>query len=188
MIYIGVILVLAVILAFMSLQTTLFTGPQQKVLEDIEGVYKLLTESDVEVLSANDEGYLYKMLLRMKLAEGDVLREVYATKDGKFFSEAANVIEVSTFMEMLEKERDFSECLRTKGLLVFGQRSEPNTVQQLLVIGNFANRIYVDCVGANLQACQQLGIQEIPSVVYQDNIYTGVKPLEWLENLTGCKK
>ncbi len=187
MIYIGIILVLAVIMAFMFLQNTLIEVSQRQVLDNIKSVYGLLTESEVEVLSVNDEGYLYRILLRLKLSTGDVVREVYATKDGKFFSESGNIIEVSGFMESLSKEKDFTECLRTKGMLVFGQRNEPNTVQQLLIIGNFANKIYVDCVGANLQACQQLGIQEIPTIVFGDQSYTGVKTREWIESLTGCE-
>jgi len=187
MVYIGVIVVLAVILAFSFLQNTLIAGSQKQVLDRVESVYELLTESDVEVLSTNDEGYVYRVLLRLKLPTGDVLREVYATKDGRFFSESGNVLEVSDFMERLEREKDFAECLRTAGFLVFGQKSEPNTVQQLLVIGNFANKIYVDCVGANLQACQQLGIEEIPTIVYGDKSYTGVRSLEWIGTLTGCE-
>jgi hypothetical protein len=186
MIYIGVIVVLAVILAFSFLQNTIMAGSQKQVLDRVGEAYELLTEGDAEVLSVNDEGYVYRILLRLKLTGGDVLREVYATKDGRFFSESGNVLEVSNFMERLEKEKGFAECLRTKGFLVFGQSNEPNTVQQLLVIGNFANKIYVDCVGANLQACQQLGIEEIPTIVYGDKSYTGVKSLEWIETLTGC--
>lgn len=186
-VYIGIILVLAVMLAFMFLQNTLIAGSQRQVLENVESVYEMLTESDVEVLNVKDEGYVYKAILRLKLVGGDVLREVYVTKDGKFLSEAGNVLEVSVLTERLEKEKGFAECLREKGMIVFGQRSEPNTLQQLLLIGNFANNIYVDCVGANLQACQQLGIQEIPSIVYQDKIYTGVKTVEWIGSLTGCE-
>jgi hypothetical protein len=186
-IYIGIILVLAVMLAFMFLQNTLIAGSQRQALENVESVYRMLTESEVEVLSVKDEGYVYKLIIRLKLAEGDVLREIYVTKDGKFLSEAGNVMEVSVLTERLGKEKGFAECLKEKGMILFGQGSEPNTLQQLLIIGNFANRIYVDCVGANLQACQQLGIQEIPSIVYQNNVYTGVKSAEWIEGLTGCE-
>lgn len=187
MVYIGVIIVLVIVIAFMFFQNTLVTGSQKQVLDSVEDVYELLTEGDAEILSAKDEGYVYRILVRMKLATGDVIREIYATKDGKFISEAGNVIEVSSFMDRLSKERDFAECLKTNGFILFGQGSEPNTLQQLLVIGNFANSVYVDCVGANLQACQQLGIQTIPTIVYGNMSYAGVKPREWIESLTGCE-
>lgn len=187
MVYIGIIIILAAVLAFNFLQSSLILGSQQKVVEDVGKAYELLTESEVEVLSVKDEGYVYKMLLRLKITGGDVIKEIYATKDGRFFSEAGNVLEVSGFMERLSKERDFAECLRTKGFIVFGQKSQPETLQQLFEIGNFANRVYVDCIGANLEACLQLGIQEIPTIVYNQMNYTGVKTRGWIEGLTGCE-
>jgi hypothetical protein len=185
--YIGAIIILGAIIASMLLQNTLIAGSQQKVLDNVVETYKMLTESDVEVLSTKDEGNLYKLLLRLKIPGGDVLKEVYATKDGRYFSEAGNVIEVSEFMARLERERNFAECLKLQGLLVLGQKSEPNTLQQLLIIGNYANKVYVDCVGANLQACQQIGIQQIPTIIYNRMNYTGVKERAWIEALTGCK-
>jgi len=183
--YICIILILVIALASILLQNTLTASSQKYVLDRMEGVYRMLTESDVEVVSVRDEGYVYKILIRLKLKTGDVIKELYATKDGKFFSE--NVMDVSDTMKRLEREKDFAECLRAKGFLIFGQKNEPNTLQQLLAIGNYANKVYVDCVGANLQACQQLGIKTIPTIVYNRMNYTGVKTRQWIETLTGCK-
>lgn len=184
--YVVVIIILAAAIGYMFLQNTLVIGSQQSVTEKVTEVYKLLTENELEVLNVEDEGNLYKILLRLKIPSGDVLREVYATKDGKFFSEAGSVFETEGFMDRLTKEKNFVECLKTKGVLVFGQSNEPNTVQQLLIIGNFANKIFVDCVGANLEACQQLGIERIPTIVYEQQQYQGVKTRDWIEGLTGC--
>jgi hypothetical protein len=185
--YIGVIVVLAAVIVIMFMQNTLIASSQQKVLDNVVETYKMLTESDVDVLSTKDEGSLYKLLLRLKVPGGDVLKEVYATKDGRYFSEAGNIIEVSEFVAILEKERNFAECLKVKGLLVLGQKSEPNTLQQLLIIGNYANKLFVECSGANLQACQQIGIQQIPTIIYNNMNYTGVKERAWIEALTGCE-
>jgi hypothetical protein len=187
LVYTGIIVVLIIIIGFMFLQNTLITGSQKQVTDSVESLYETLTESDVEVLTVKDEGYVYKILLRLKIPGGDALREVYATKDGRFFSESGNFMEVSDIMAKLEREKDFAECLSSKGLLVFGQKSEPNTVQQLLEIGNFANKVYVDCVGANLEACVQLGIKEIPTIVYNQMNYTGLRQRAWIESLTGCE-
>lgn len=186
-VYIGAIAVLACVLAFTLLQSTLVSDSQQKVVASVENVYRNLTESDVETVSTKDEGYLYRMLLRLKLTGGDVLKEVYATKDGKYFSESGNVIEISGFMQRLDKEKSFAECLKVKGFVIAGQQSEPNTYQQLLIIGNFASKVYFDCTEANLQVCQQLGIQTIPTIFYNNMNYTGVKSREWVESLTGCR-
>lgn len=183
--YIGVIVVLALVLAFMFLEKTITLGSQKQALDTVENVYRMLTDSDVEVLSVKDEGYVYKMLVRLKLRDGDVIRELYVTKDGRFLTE--NIMDVPETVTRLGKEKNFTECLKARGFIVFGQKSEPNTLQQLSTIGNYANKVYVDCTGANLQACQRLGIKEIPSIVYNNKVYTGVKSLEWIESLTGCK-
>jgi hypothetical protein len=186
-VFVGIILVMAAVLAFTLFQGAIASSSQQKVLNNVESVYRNLTESGVEVVSVKDEGSLYRILVRLKLPAGDALREVFASKDGKYLAEAGNVIEVSSFIERLDSERGFADCLKAKGLVVAGQKSEPNTAQQLLVIGNFANRVYVDCSGTNLQACQQMGINEIPVIFYNNLNYTGVKSKEWLQSLTGCK-
>jgi hypothetical protein len=186
-VYISIIIILCVFLAYNLFQTQITISSQKQVVDAITNVYEKLTESEVEVLSANDEGYVYRVLLRLKLSTGDVLREVYVTKDGMFFSEAGNMLNVSDFIKRLDREKNFAECLRSKNFIVFGQKSEPNTVQQLLIIGNYANKIYVDCTDTNLQVCQQLGITMIPTIFYNKMNYTGVKTREWIEALTGCK-
>lgn len=185
--FMGIILVLAVVLAFTLFQNNVVNDSQQKVMVNVENVYRNLTESDVEVVSVKDEGYLYKILLNLKLPDGDTLREVYATKDGKYLSESGNVIETTSFIEKLGKEKNFAECLKTKGLFVVGQKTDPSTIQQLLVIGNFASRIYFDCTGTNLQVCQQQGITVVPTIFYNGMNYTGIKNREWLTSLTACE-
>jgi len=68
-----------------------------------------------------------------------------------------------------------------------GQKTDPSTIQQLLVIGNFASRIYFDCTGTNLQVCQQQGITVVPTIFYNRMNYTGIKNREWLTSLTACE-
>ena len=68
-----------------------------------------------------------------------------------------------------------------------GQTSQPATLSQLEILGNFAYKVYVDCLGANLELCQQLGIEQVPTIFYSDMIYTGTKDLQWFEDTTGCR-
>jgi hypothetical protein len=185
--YIFIIFVLITAMAFLFVPQMLGYAFQQKVVGSVVATYRALTESDVEALTVKDEGNLYKVLLRLKLADGDVLREAYVTKDGRFFSEAGSVIEISSFTETLGKEKSFAKCLKEKKFVVFGQKSEANTYQQLLILGNFANMVYVDCTGTNLQACQQIGISTIPVIFYNSQNYTGVQTRASIESLTGCK-
>ncbi len=180
-------LTIVVILLFLSihLYNLSLTKVKDKTAEKIKGVYEMLTERDVEILNIEDKGNLYKILLRLKLDTGDVLKEVYLTKDGLFFSE--DMLNISEFTQNLERQKNFTECLRSNGVIVFGQKNEPNTARQLLIIGNYANKIFVDCSGTNIDMCKKLGIKRIPTVIYKNMNYTGVKPIRWFEALTGCK-
>ncbi len=112
------------------------------------------------------------------------MAEAYVTKDGNLI--VNNPVNVTAYMEQLRRVKTFDECLAGKKLAVAGQTTDANTVQQLRVLGNFAYKFYVDCSGANLQMCQQAGIKEIPVTVFDNSSYTGVQPLSFFENLTGC--
>ncbi len=183
--YLAVIVILILVIAGFYLQSFLTTGSQVQAVDRVKGVYELISEADVEVLSVEEISGMYKVLLRTKGTTGDTLQEIYVTKDGSLTTD--KIIITDDYIVRLENEKIFAECLKEKGLLIFGQSNEINTIQQLQLLGSFSYKVYVDCLGANLEACQQLGIQEIPTVAYDDKAYVGVKTLEWFETLTGCE-
>lgn len=183
--YVVVIVVLVAAVAFFFLQDTLISGSQNQAVGMVTDVYGLITESDVEVLSVEEMSGMYKLLLRLKGPQGDTLQEIYVSQDGSLITD--KIIITEDYKTSLENQKAFVECLQEKQVLIFGQSNEPNTIQQLQVLGNFAYKIYVDCLGAQLEACQQFGIQAIPSVVYEGKIYQGTQNIEWFESLTGCE-
>lgn len=183
--YIAVIAILAIVIAAMFLQSFLVTGSQQQAISKLKDVYGLITEAEVDVLSVEEVSGMYKVLLRLKGTTGDSIEEVYVTKDGNLITD--KIIITEDYKTNLEKQKAFVDCLKEKNLLIFGQSNEPNTVQQLQILGSFSYKIYVDCLGANLEACQQLGIEQIPSVVYGGKIYTGTRDISFFESLTGCQ-
>ena len=183
--YLVVIVILILVLAGFYLQSFLMTGSQVQAVDKVKGVYELISEADVEVLSVEEISGMYKVLLRTKGITGDTLQEVYVTKDGSLTTD--KIIITDDYKTRLENEKAFAECLKEKGLLIFGQSNEINTIQQLQLLGSFSYKVYVDCLGANVEVCQQIGIQEIPTVAYDDKAYTGTKTAEWFETLTGCE-
>jgi len=184
-IYLLIISILIVFFILSHIQNFMESKSKEESVEKLKNLYRMLTERGVEVLNVKDEGNLYRVILRLKLNTGDVLKDVYVTKDGKFFSE--NIMNITNFEKTLIRQKNFTECLKSKGVLIFGQKNEPNTMQQLLILGNYANKIFVDCSGANLQICQRLGIETIPTILYNNMNYTGVKSIAWFETLTGCR-
>ncbi len=150
----------------------------------VQNVYELLSEGNVEILKVDEQSGLYKVLMRVKTANSDNLQEVYVTKDGSLITD--KIIVTDDYKVRLEKEKAFAECLKEKGVLIFGQSTETNTLSQLNVLGNYAYKVYVDCIGTNLEVCQQLGVTEVPTIVVGNSSVTGVHTLDWFEQMTGC--
>jgi hypothetical protein len=181
--YIAIILILAAGLSvYVAMDLTYFGSGN--AMDKVVKVYELLSEGKVEVMKTTEESGLYRVVLRVTTANGDSLQEVYVSKDGSIITD--KVIRTDDYQVRLEKEKAFADCLKEKKLLVFGQSNEQNTVNQLMILGNYGYKVYVDCTGANLQACQQLGITQIPTIALESKVYTGVHDLAWFEQTTGC--
>jgi len=162
------------------------------IAENIRKLYELaLPGSSVSVESINDFGNLYKILLRVSNQQSTNYLEVYASKDGKYVTE--NVIYVKESTQQIEKMKNFVDCLFNKGLRVYGATQTNNTAinsatfLQLNVLGRYSPKLYVSCDGDNLQTCIRIGLQALPSIVYNNTAYPGVYSVEYLANLTGCK-
>ncbi|MEM7815816.1 MAG: hypothetical protein QXN71_01720 [Candidatus Aenigmatarchaeota archaeon] len=152
--------------------------------ENVKKIYELLTERGVEIVSVKEESGLYKILIKTTDYQGRLnVQEAFITKDGKFVTD--KMILAEDYIKSLESERDFVNCLSQKGLVVAGLSSNNYTILQLSVLGNYWYKIYLDCE-ANIEKCQDLGVKGVPSVIYNQSVYEGVRPVTFFENLTGC--
>ena len=164
---------------------------KSSVAENVRKLYELALGSPVSVESVNDFGNLYKILLKVSTQQGPNYLEIYTTKDGKYVTESIIYVKEST--QQIEKMKNFVDCLYNKGLRVYGAIQTNNTainsatLLQLNILGRYSPKIYVSCDGDNLQTCIQIGLQALPSIVYNNTAYPGVYSAEYLANLTGCK-
>ncbi|MBI4018096.1 MAG: hypothetical protein HY368_00630 [Candidatus Aenigmarchaeota archaeon] len=186
----GVIAVLVLALAFLIYSSYISAGQkaakQEAAVEKVARIYELLTENTVEVLNVKEESGMYRVILATRDAAGSrQVQEVLVSSDGALFTDRA--VNTQALLDRVTKEKAFAECLAEKQVLVFGQSSEVNTQTQLQVIGSFYRKVYVDCTGANLQVCQQVGITQVPTTVYNNTPYIGVQTLQLYEELTGCR-
>ena len=139
----------------------------------------------MEILSVKEESGIYRILIKTTDAKGAInAQEVFITKDGKLITD--KFLPAADYKTSLQNDKDFLDCLYGKGVRVLGLSDNNYTLMQLNALGNFWYKIYIDCAGNNLQACQQLGVKNIPSVLYNQTIYEGAKSLNWFENVTGC--
>jgi hypothetical protein len=164
---------------------------KSSVAESVRKLYELALGSSVSVESINDFGNLYKVLLKVSTPQGPNYLEVYTTKDGRYVTESIIYVKEST--KQIEKMKNFVDCLFNKGLRVYGATQTNDTainsatLLQLNILGRYSPKLYVSCDGDNLQTCIQIGLQALPSVVYNNTAYPGVYSAEYLANLTGCK-
>jgi hypothetical protein len=164
---------------------------KSSVAENVRKLYELALGSPVSVESVNDFGNLYKILLKVFTQQGPNYLEIYATKDGRYVTESIIYVKEST--QQIEKMKNFVDCLYNRGLRVYGATQTDNTainsatLLQLNILGRYSPKIYVSCDGDNLQTCIQIGLQALPSIVYNNTAYPGVYSAEYLANLTGCK-
>jgi len=161
-------------------------GGENAATQNIRDVYKLLTDRDVEILSVNEESGIYKVSIKTVDANGTSnVQDVFITKDGKLVTD--RFLRIEDYRASLLSNKNFIDCLSAKGMLVLGQNFDNYTIMQMQVLGDFGYRIYFDCVGGNLQTCQNLGIKKVPSMLYNQTIYEGLKPVQWFEDMTGCR-
>jgi len=155
----------------------------------VKDLYELATGATVEIISVVKESGIYKVIGKTTDYTGQsILLEVYLTEDGKLLSE--RVLRLNDYVESLENQKEFIDCLSEKGLKVYGITNTTVTQLQLVqVLGGsrFLGKIYVDCTGQNLQTCLDAGVETVPSVIYQRKVYEGIKTLDWFENITDCK-
>ncbi|MBI2578168.1 MAG: hypothetical protein HYW26_00500 [Candidatus Aenigmarchaeota archaeon] len=185
----GLIAVLVLALLFIVYNSYIATGQktakQEAAVDKVKKIYETITEGPVEVLNVKEESGMYRVILATRDASGSrQVQEILVSSDGALFTDRA--VNTQAFLERITKEKSFAECLAGKQLLVFGQINEVNTQAQLQVLGSFYRKFYVDCTGANLQLCQQVGITQVPTTVYNNTPYIGVQALQLYEQLTGC--
>ena len=146
----------------------------------------------VEVEAVKDLGSLYKALLKATSPLGTTYIEVYLTKDGRYLTEG--FIKVEESIQKISSLKNFVECLKEKGVKIYGVTNSSQSPQgasatllQLNLLGRYSYSIFVSCDGDLVQNCVNAKVTQVPSVVYEGNVYPGVKTIEWFEQLTGCK-
>lgn len=139
---------------------------------------------NVTLLGVSEESGLYRVAVKDAT---DVASEFYVSRDGRLLFQPG-VAGINQSISRLVSRRAFFDCLAAKGLIFFGSTETNSTLLQLQILGgsSFVDRIYVSCEGEQAQSCIDAGIEEVPTFVYANQSYSGVKTLDWFSNLTNC--
>lgn len=82
-------------------------------------------------------------------------------------------------------DRVFGDCLKAKGLRVYGDPNHAQTQRQLAEIGAYGLPLLVDCAG-HPNDCKVLGQTTLPLVMYGTQRVTALVPRAVLGQWTGC--
>jgi hypothetical protein len=159
-----------------------------EVSKKVKDLYDLAFGTNIDVISVTEESNMFRVVAKStdSLGKTSVI-EAYMSQDGKLVSD--RVIKLDEFTSNLMDQRDFIDCLDKKGLRVYGLNTDNITQVQLgYVLGGsrFLDKIFVDC-DVSVKKCMDNGIKVVPTVVYGNKTYEGLKAVEWFENITGCK-
>jgi hypothetical protein len=176
-----------------------YTGAYSNVLSDsgaisakVERLYELSNPGvGAEVVSVTSESGMYKVGVKITSIDGQVsYAESWVTKDGRLLTQSVILVEES--VGQMGKLRDFVACLADSGVRIFGSLDEnvspqgsQATLLQLNLLGAYSPAIYVSC-DADVQACVEAGITQVPAVYYNGTVEFGLKNIEQLEEISGC--
>ncbi len=150
----------------------------------VKNLYELANPGTIiEIIDVKNENGIYKVLMKGTDVTGANYREVYLTKNGRLLTE--NVILVKESINQMEKMRDFIDCLDEKEVRIYGLSNQTATLLQINTLGKYSVKLYIPCDN-RLEECAKIGLQELPSVVFNNTAYPGVKTVQWLEIVTGC--
>lgn len=184
-----IIVVLIVIAAYFFLSNTKSSAnpalENSTAVQDARQLYALLSDGSVDVVGVTEESGLLRVLMRVRTQASDQLQEIFVTKDGRFITD--KMLDTKDYRVRLENEKGFATCLQQSGLRVFGVPGDVNTQAQLLVLGQFSSRVFIDCSGANLQACRQLGVENVPTIFFNNTLIEGLRDITFFESATGCR-
>ncbi len=187
-IYLGIILVLVVIVAYLFVQSNQnlqdMSG-QQNAANTVKDIYDLQYETDSEILSSVETSGVYKVVIRFTDFSGQrTTQDVFITKDGKLITD--RFVIADNYRSALRNQKSFIECLLGRNLRILGQSNDTATLQQFNVLGTYSYKLFVSCNDANEQACRDLGVTRYPTTIYNNTGYANIYPAAFFSQLAGC--
>ena len=149
----------------------------------IKEVFGMLSPTPLSITSITPVGGLYKVTFEFQGKE-KVTQSVHITKDGTSLVEA--ISDINTRTEELKNDKNFVNCLKSKGVKIFVNSKDRKTLAQLQIFGQFGGLIVIDCA-ASEENCKANGVTQVPSIGFNGKLTVGAKDRAWFETLTLCK-
>ncbi len=143
----------------------------------------LANNKEVEVVAVDKESDLWKVTV----TDGNTTSVFYLTSDGKYILPA--LIDVDGFVREARARKEFINCLSDRGVKLYGDKNERWTVAQASILGGFQylGTIFHQIDNETVAYLLSRNVSVIPVFEINGNFYQGLKSIEEIENITGCK-
>ena len=161
------------------------TISQDQAAENLVSLLETQSGQEYEVVSVQSENDLYKIDIS---DSENQLSTYYVTRNGELMTNSMN--EFQELESTVEAQRNFSNCLQDREVVVYGNASQQATSLQIQILGgpNMVSPIYKDLNNQqNLQEAVQRGLNSVPGIYYNGSVISGVNQISQISEFTGCQ-
>lgn len=160
---------------------------KKRAIDTVIKMYTMVAGKPMDVLETTEVSGMWRVTFQTRGTK-EAPSTVHVTKDGKLAFEGG--FELNRRYDKMQIDHNFAQCLHVRGLRVIGDSRDKTTTAQLKQVGSFAGKIFVDC-GRTKDGCaklmKKLGIKKLPVIEQGEDRFTGPRPRQFLETLSGCK-
>ncbi|GEM_PF-2476536 len=160
---------------------------KKKAKQVVTDIYSRIAGKPMDVLEVTEVSGLWRITFQTRGVK-EAPSTVHVTKDGKLAFEGG--FELEKRQQKLQMDDNFATCLKLRGVRIIGDGRTKATRAQLQQVGSFAGKIFVDC-GRAKEGCKplmaKLKLTKLPVIEQGEDRFTGPRPKQFLETLSGCK-
>lgn len=160
---------------------------KQRATQTVSDMYGMVAGKPIDIIEVTEVSGLWRVSFAAR-ASKEAPSTVHVSMDGKLAFEGG--YELQRRYEKLQIEHNFAQCLAVRGVRIIGDGRDKATMAQLKEVGSFAPKVFVDC-GRAKDGCaplmKKLGFKKLPTIEQGDDRFTGPRPRQFLETLSGCK-
>ncbi len=183
------------------LVNSMITGNVSKAVVSEKAVefFKTYQGVDITVDSIEEVSGLYKLEISLSDGRSGV---IFMSRDGEYIGSMGPIKVLEVEKAVSKKEEDISKtitdqqkeiagfvnCLKEAGFRIYGANWCGYTKSLVESFGGFdvVKPIYIECTEQQ-QLCQEKGIRGYPTLLINDQPYTGPRTFEGFAQATGCK-
>lgn len=158
----------------------------------IEEVYQLYLGEKPNIEKKKELKNFYKFSISLNQSNGTekIYDTLFLTKDGKYLVE--DPLARKNYIESLKTRSEFIQCLKNNELVIYGKNKTPEVQYQINILKGSLHTSQIDKIYKEMdkrikRRLLSRNITRIPAYKVNDKYYSGIKQINWFEEMTGCR-